>query len=203
MHGFDGDRQAVLLGEAHDLRGIMHGHDGAGGHGRADLGRDAPRLDLVAEDADGVRAWPDPDESGVEHGLGELGVLGEEPVAGVDGVGVRFSGDGDDRVDVEIGLRRRGAGQRVCLVGEPDEQRVRVGVGVDGDGLASAVMAGVDDAHRDLAAVGDQYSFHIHCSLQSLRYSRNRMRTPGWSWPASARACSVSTAMTGYPPVTG
>ncbi len=92
-----------------------------GAMGDADLGRDAPRLDLVAEDADGVR-WPNPDESGVEHGLGEVGVLGEEPVAGVDGVGrCAFLGDGDDRVDVEIGLRRRGAGQRVCLVGEPDE----------------------------------------------------------------------------------
>ena len=42
------------------------------------------------------------------------------------------------------------------LVGGVHEQRVRVGVGIGGDGDAAGVMAGVDDAHGDFATVGDE-----------------------------------------------
>ena len=42
---------------------------------------------LVAERLDRRRRRADPDQPGVDHGLGELGVLGEEAVAGVHRVG--------------------------------------------------------------------------------------------------------------------
>ena len=35
-------------------------------------------------------------------------------------------------------------------------QRVRVGLGVDGHGRDAELAAGADDAHGDLAAVGDE-----------------------------------------------
>ena len=88
--------------------------------------------------------------------LGEVGALGQEPVAGMDRVGAGDLGGADDRrhVQVAVGAARRADAD--VLVGEPDVQRVLVGLGVDGDGLDAELAAGADDAQRDLAAVGDQ-----------------------------------------------
>ena len=49
---------------------------------------------------------PDPDQACVDHSPGEVGILGEEPVAGVDGVGAGLLGCPQDGVDVEIGVDR-------------------------------------------------------------------------------------------------
>ena len=54
---------------------------------RRPLGRD-----LVAEQLDLLGRGPDPDQAGVEPPPGEAGVLGQEPVAGVDGVAARVDG---------------------------------------------------------------------------------------------------------------
>ena len=113
-------------------------------------------LGLVAERLDGRGRRADPDQPGVDDGLGEVGVLGEEAVARVHRVGARLLRDRDDLVDVEVGLGRGGAAQRVGLVGEPDEQGVTVGVGVDRHAPDSGVLARADHADRDLAAVRDE-----------------------------------------------
>ena len=84
----DGDRQAVLLGERDDLVGAV---DRVGGAGRP-AGRRRVRamwraLTLSPRRVDAPRGRADPGQPGVDDGLGELGVLGEEAVAGVHGVG--------------------------------------------------------------------------------------------------------------------
>ena len=110
----------------------------------------SPRVSIAV----GRRA--DPDQPGIDDGLGEVGVLGEEAVAGVHRVGAGLLGDRDDLVDVEVGVAGRGAVEAVRLVGEPHEQRVTVRVGVHRDAADAGVLAGPDDPDRDLAAVGDQ-----------------------------------------------
>ena len=82
--GLDGDRQAVLLGEGDDLVGAGDRVGGAGDERGAGALGDVAGGDLVAEVADGLRGRADPGQAGVEDGLGEVGVLGEEAVAGVD-----------------------------------------------------------------------------------------------------------------------
>ncbi len=59
----------------------------AGDERRAGPLGDVPGGDLVAEVADRLRGRPDPGQPGVDDGLGEVGVLGEEAVAGVHRVG--------------------------------------------------------------------------------------------------------------------
>ena len=66
-------------------------------------------------------------------------------------------GRGDDLLDVEVGVGRGGAVERVGLVGEPDEDGVAVGLGVHRDAADAGVLAGTDHADRDLATVGDQH----------------------------------------------
>jgi len=114
------------------------------------------RLRLVPHQPDDVRAGADEaDLAGFAH-LGEVGRFGQEPVAGVDGVGVGDLRRGDDRADLEVRvdvLRRADAD---VLVGEADVQRVAVGGRVDRHRLDAELAAGPDDPQRDLAAIGDE-----------------------------------------------
>ncbi len=129
----DRDRDAVLLRERHDLVGPADRLLGARHQRRAGPLGEVPGLHLVAQRVDGGRRRPDPGQPGVEDRLGEPGVLGEEAVAGVDGVGAGLGGHGEDLLRVEVGLARCAAAEGERLVGDPDVQRVAVGVGVDGN----------------------------------------------------------------------
>ena len=155
--GLDGDGQAVLVGEGLDLGGILNRVRGAWSHGGIGTLRDVAGRHLVAEIGDGLRGGANPDEAGVEDGLGELGVLGEEAVARVDGVGAGLRGGVEDLGNVEVRLGRGLTAQGEGLVGERDERGVRVRLGVDGDRGNSSVTCGTDDAHGDLTAVGDEH----------------------------------------------
>ena len=100
----------------------------------------------------------------------------------MDGVGAGDFGGADHRrhVQVAVGAARRADAD--VLVGEPDVQRVLVGLGIDGDGLDAELAAGEDDAHRDFAAVRDQ-DFLEHVSyLVRIANSRSPYCT---GWPFS------------------
>ncbi len=58
---------------------------------------------LVAELAIACGGGPIQVEPGGDHRLGEVGVLGEKPVAGVHGVGPRTLGQGDELVGAQVG----------------------------------------------------------------------------------------------------
>ena len=97
------------------------------------LGGDAARH-LVAHDLDGLGRRADEGDAPLGDGPGEVGVLGEEAVAGVHRLGAGALDDLEDLLGVEVALGRRLPAEGVGLVGEADVQRVAVEVGVDGDG---------------------------------------------------------------------
>ena len=74
----------------------------------------------------------------------------------MDRVGAGLFGGGEDGVDVEIAGARRRRADADRLVGGLDVRRLRVGIGIDGDGADAEPRAGPHDANRDLAAIGDQ-----------------------------------------------
>ena len=152
----DGDGQAVLLGECDDIRCAGHGIGGARDQRRAGPLGDLPGGDLVTEIADGLRRRPDPGQASVENGLGEVGVLRQEPVTRVDCVRTGLRGGCQDLAYIQVASGRGIAAERERLVGGPDIRRVPVRVGVDRDAADSGVAAGPGDADRDLAAVGDE-----------------------------------------------
>lgn len=165
--GLDGDGQAVLLGEGDDLvragDRVLGARDERGARALGDV----PRGDLVAEVADGLRGRADPGEPGVQDGLGEFGVLGQEPVPGVDGVGARIGGGLQYLGDIQVARCRGVTAQGVRLVGHADVQRVPVRLGIDGDARDSRILAGAGDADSDFAAIGDEHLAHDDSLLET------------------------------------
>ena len=158
--GLDRDRQAVLLGERDDLVGTGH-RVGRTGHQRGTRAlRDVPGGDLVTEVADRLRRRADPDQARVQDRLRELGVLGEEAVAGVDGVRARLAGGAQHLLDVEVAGARRVTAQGERLIRGADMQSVPVRVGVDGHARDTGIPAGPGHADSDFATVGDEHLAH-------------------------------------------
>src|SRR3546814_20688611 len=72
----------------------------------------------------------DPDDVVELNDLGEAGVLRQETVTGVDGVGVAALGGRDDVGNVEVGFAGRGRDYADDLVGEAVVQGVGTGGGM-------------------------------------------------------------------------
>ena len=99
--------------------------------------RQPPCRRLVAHDPDRLRWRPDPADRSSEHGLCEIGVLGQEPETGVERIGAGGTSRSDHGRDVEqveraLALRRRY------------------------DSTDAEPVARSGDPGRDLAAVGDE-----------------------------------------------
>ena len=152
-----GDRVAGFLGLLAGGLDIRCRLGGTGHDRHAGLGHDLARPRLGAHRFDRLRRRADEDESRLGAGAGEVGVLGEEAVAGMDRLGVRLLRGGDDLLDVEVALgRHRGADQE-GLVGLAHMRRVTVDLRVDGDRPDAHLLQGPGNPDRDLAAVGYQH----------------------------------------------
>ena len=138
------------MGDVVDLADVArHGGD-------AGLGGELLALDLVAHGLDGLGVRTDEHDAFVGQALGEASVLGEEAEARVQGLGAGRAAGGDDLVGDQIALGGGRAADEHALVRHLDSHRVGVGLGVDDDRGDAHPAAGLDDANRDLAAVGDQ-----------------------------------------------
>ena len=90
----------------------------------------------------------------------EVGVLGQETVAGVDGVRAGLRRNGEQLADVQVRVSRRVAAQAVGLVGSANVHGIGVDVCVDSHGQDAGVVAGSGDADCDFATVRDQDLAH-------------------------------------------
>ncbi len=144
---------------------------------------------LVAHGGDGVGRWADEDESCLGAGTREVGVLRQEAVARMDGVGAEALGGGDDRGCVQVArarFRRPDAGGDV---GGAHVQGVRVGVGID---RGRAVAHGLRRAH-DPAAISPRLAIRMvrNSVIPGLACPRRRPRVPGIQASTSAGAGSM------------
>ena len=111
--------------------------------------------DLVAEHREGVRRRADERQPHCPAPSGEHGVLGEEPVARVDGIAAVVASRRDHLVGVEIG-GWTGAAQGDRIVGPAHVQRPAVVGRVHGNRRDAELGGGPSDPDRDLTSVGDQ-----------------------------------------------
>ena len=125
-------------------------------HRDAEAGGGALGLDLVAHDADVLGARADEDDVVGGEDLGEAGVLRQEAVAGVDGLGAGDFAGGEQLRDVEVGFARRRRADADALVGEAHMHGVGVGGRMDRHGGDAQLLAGAQHPEGDLAAIGDE-----------------------------------------------
>ena len=137
---FDGGDHAVGAGQDGHL-GLLHRLAGFFffAHQARDFRRRADELD--------VRGAAD---------FGEVGVLTEQAIAGMNRVDVGDFGRGDDGGHIEIAVGRARRADADGLVGKADVERVAVGLAVDGDRANAEFPAGVENAQRNFAAIGNQ-----------------------------------------------
>ena len=147
--------QADLLREG---RGLLVGErpGGAWHDGHAGLLHGLASGHLVAHRAHHVSARPDELDAFLLAEVGEVAVLREEAVAGVDAVGPCLLRDLEDLLHHEIRLAGRRRPTGIGLVCELHVKGVAIHVGIDGHRLDAHLAAGPDHADGDLAAVGDQ-----------------------------------------------
>ena len=170
----------IVRGERHG-RGHVGERLGAGRDGHAGLVRHRPGARLVADARDVLRARPDEHQAVLLAHLGELGVLAQEPVPGVDRLGARHERRREQVADVEVGAVRGRGSDADRLVGQQHGQRRLVGLRV-GDHRRDAQLArGAEDPQGDLPAVGDQDLLeHGRPALRPGRCGRGPVRTrPG------------------------
>ena len=96
------------------------------------------------------------DQAGGVTGLDEAGVLGQETIARVHALGAALAGDGDQLVDVEIGLGGGTFAEAVGFIGLAYEGGFTVGFCVDGDALDTEGTQRALDSGGDGATVGNQ-----------------------------------------------
>ncbi|MEJ8643879.1 hypothetical protein WKI68_25920 [Streptomyces sp. MS1.HAVA.3] len=115
---------------------------------------------LVAGGAEHLRGRADEVDADGGEPLGQLGVLGQGPVAGVDGGGPAPHGRRDDPADVVVRLGEALAVEVLAAVRAHGVQLLRIGPGGDRDRGPSERPEGLDGPGRDRTAVGDQNSSH-------------------------------------------
>ena len=124
----DDDRVSDVLGDLERLLLAVDGAVAARQHRHARLLHRLLGPGLVAEQLDHAGIGPDEaDVAGLAH-LGEIRALREEAVAGMNGIGAGDLGGADDRRHVQIAVGAARRADADVLVGEPDVQRVLVGL---------------------------------------------------------------------------
>src|SRR5690606_14081347 len=121
---------------------------------------------------------------------GEAGVLGQETVARMHGLGARDLAGGQDRGNVEIAVARGVRPDADALVGEAHVHGIGVRERVDGNGLDAQFLAGAQDAQGDFAAIGDQ-NLGEH-ALPAFVYSMTRRGSPYSTGEASETRMRVT-----------
>ena len=170
------------------------GELGGAGHDRcAAAQRGLPARHLVAHLLDRFGRRSDERDAHLGDRPGEVGVLGEEAVAGVHAVGTAAPDRVEDRLGVEVALGGRAATQRERLVGQPDVKRVPVELGVHRHGGDAELAAGADDADGDLATVGDQDLLQHGCQCRCAWWPPSATRTQGASWRRTGRTGGPSS----------
>ncbi len=158
--GLDGHRKAVLFHETADVRGDWPWGRRCRGQRGADAHGDLAGADLVPQQPDGVRGRPDPDQTGVEHGLGKVGIFGQESVPGVDGVGTGAGRNRQDLRGIQVGVQRAGS-RPASMPRWPQRRAARPRpVGVDGHVCQSRIVAGPGNPDGNFAAVGNEDFTH-------------------------------------------
>ncbi|SHW68339.1 Uncharacterised protein [Mycobacteroides abscessus subsp. abscessus] len=128
FHGLGGRQQ--LLNRCRRLRGCQHR--------QSRLTRSSDGTGLVTRQLQNIGGRPDKRDAGLCAGRREVGILGQEAVAGVDRIGAGIPGSVDDLGNRQIGADRMALlTNLIGLIGLQPMTRVAIFIGVDSDGFGT------------------------------------------------------------------
>ena len=101
-------------------------------------------------------AGADECQAGGGHGIGEIRVLRQKAVAGMDRLCAVCQGCGDDHLAAQVGVAWCGAANRNSAIRQSRMLCVGICFGVDRHGANAQAATGTNDAAGNFAAIGDQ-----------------------------------------------
>ncbi len=161
--GFDDQRKADPRRLRGDFRFVGEGGVRARHRRHAGFVREPPRGGLVAEQIEMLCARTDEADAVRLARAGEVAVLGEKPVAGMNRVRAAVLRDGENGVDVQVRADRLAALRGTDLkrfVGLEAMQRKAILVAVDRDGAEPELGSGTETADRDFRSVRGEDGAH-------------------------------------------
>ena len=154
--GFDDYGITHLSGDALQLLRIVRQSPlGTRHHRHAGLFHRIFGADFVAHQADRIGARTDKHKTGILHPFGEIGVLRQKAVAGMNRLGVGHFRRADDRRNVEITRTRWRRSDADGFIGQHHVFGVGVGFGMNRNGFDAELAAGALDSQCDFAAIGN------------------------------------------------
>ena len=143
-----GQPQGVGLAFDQALAAGDRGHSGVAGHA-------AGRV-LVAHQRHRLVRGTDEFDVATAADVGEMGILRQEAVAGMDRLHVADLRGADHAVDLQVALRRLGQADAIGLVRQRQVGRAAVGLAENGHGLDAQLAAGTKNPQGDLTPVGNE-----------------------------------------------
>ena len=114
--------------------------------------------------------------------FGEVRVLGQESVAGMDRIHVAHFSRAHDAIDLQITIGAGGRADADRFVGQLHMERIDVRLRVNRERADAEFLTGADDAERDFAAIGDQDFFeHADDERRLFRLGGGTRNTTQWS----------------------
>jgi hypothetical protein len=140
------------------LRGcyVLHRRGRPRDDGHAGVRHELPCLRLRPHRFDRAGGGADERDAGVLAGLGEIRVLGQEPITGVHRLGTGLGGGVEQLLDAQVALRGHRRAQQMRLVGLVDMRGVAIGLRVDADRDDPHLLQRAHHADGDLSAVRDE-----------------------------------------------
>ena len=166
--GLGKDGKADGIGTGQQFVEIF-GRGSRGKHGNARGDRMLLGRDLIARHFEHMLARADEGDAGGRGRFSELGVLREESIARVDGVGAAFEGDTDDLRDIQVCAHRMpGLADLVGLVSLEAMHGVAVLIWEDSDRLGAKLIRRTKSTDCDFATIGYE-DLGEHLVLSELR----------------------------------
>ena len=155
--GLDDERVADLGAELHDFLGRPDGIHGAGDDRHACVAHHLACSRLRPHQLDRVGRRPDPRQPRLLDHPGEGGVLGQEPVPGMDRLGAGAERGLDEHVAAQVALGGRTGADEVRLVRGANVRAPPVGLRVDPHTSDPELAERPEHPDRDLPAVGHEH----------------------------------------------
>ena len=131
---------------------------------------------FIAHQTNCFRTRPDEHEAGSLDALGKIGVLGQETVTRMDGLGVGHFSSRNDGRHIQVALRRRCRADTDGLISQLDVLGLAVGFGVNHHRLDTQFAAGALNPERDLAPVRNQDFFEHFRGLSRSRTAAHQIQ---------------------------